>query len=205
VAVGDTIWVFKKYRPTVYVDQPAWHDFVQPTEFDWFNRAYHRTDRVPILMYPTLFNFDIYRLADRSAVPTADDLDDRALVQAPNVGVTGVHIDFRPSRAGLDGVDVRSIPRSGCPSGFIRVARSSGAPIAWRKFSLQPMQTPIRVSLQFDPIVGSENQSFAVDITGCPGLALAPRTELRRVAPLEAGLPTAPIGPPSSALSVYLR
>jgi len=205
VAVGDTIWAFKEYQPTVYVDQQAWYDFVDPTEFDWFDRAYRRTDRVPILMYPTLYNFDIYRLTDPSAIPPADNLDDRVQVQVVEMHAGGARIDFQPNASDMDQIDVRTIPWRGCAHGTLRLSESGGGPIARKRFTQPTTGTPVRLSLLFDSIERSQMKSYSVDISGCPGLALAPRTELRHVAPLETTLPSASVGPPSLSLSVYVR
>ena len=205
VALGDTIWAFKQYRPTVYVDQPAWYDFVQPTEFDWFNRAYRHTDSVPIMMYPTLYNFDIYRLIDPTAIPKPDDLDDHVNVQSVESNTGGVRINFRPSGPGLDQVDVRTLTRAGCPHGTISISALAGGVIASRGFVERPTPAPSRISLQFGPIDGSNAESFTVEIRGCAGLALAPRTELRKVGLFDFTKPVAPVGPPAEALAAYLR
>lgn len=80
-----------------------------------------------------------------------------------------------------------------------------GRTIAVRTFGLVATRTPVRTSLRFEPIVQAKAQPYALSIRGCSGLALAPRSELRVIALLESDLPTAPVGPPSKALSVYLR
>lgn len=123
---GDTIWAFKEYRPTVYVDNPSWYPFVQPLEYDWFREAYRPSSRLNISMFPYGFTFEVYRLHDGAEVPAADNLD--SLATASVVRSTGVYrFSFVPSAAGLDAVDVRMTASASCDHGLMTLRVAGGA------------------------------------------------------------------------------
>lgn len=206
LAVGDGIWAFKQYRPAVYVDNTAWHAFVDPLEYDWFERAYRHTDSPPITRFPYAVRFDVYRLVQPDAIPLPDALDASARVMPP--GIDRKHdfrIEFTPSRNELDQVELRVLAARGCARGYLSLLETGGAGVAARPLHIEASAQPQRISLIFPRLPASAGRSYFVDLDGCTSVDLAPPVELRHVAVLDFGDPQAGVGPPALALSVYER
>ncbi|HET9341546.1 MAG TPA: hypothetical protein VFO25_01355 [Candidatus Eremiobacteraceae bacterium] len=204
LALGDGIWAFKQYRPTVYVDNAAWHAFVDPLEYDWFDRAYRLSDSPPITRFPYAVRFDVYRLAQPDAIPLPDGLDIAARVMPP--GIDRKHdfrIEFTPSRNDLDQIELRVVAPRGCARGYLSLLETSGAGLAARPLRIEASERPQRISLTFPPLRDSAGRSYFVDLDRCTSVDLAPPVELRHVAALDFGDPQASVGPPALALSVY--
>ena len=201
---GDSIWTFKYYRPTLYIDNPGWHSFVDPIEYDWFDRAYRPAGVVRNSKEST-GGYTVYELVDPSAVPAPDSLDPNASISSIAMNDKTIEATIAPTAAEFDAIDVRVVSPNGCAHGDLRVALPSGQRIWDQKFSLQRSASPMRIGAHGPPIPGSRGRAYRFVMTGCSGNRLAPRVELRSPSLLGLENVDASAGPAADAISVYER
>jgi hypothetical protein len=186
--LGNGMWAFERYKPTVYIDVPDhWHEFVAPLEHAWFRQAYRFSAR---LWYPGTYRYetyDIYILRNSNAVPAPLVIDNRAhdsvhlLASAPDQIAFG----FRDDRGGIAAADVR-VRRRACAAPSISLTRGEQT-IALRK-DLPSARGIDRIRLDLPVPTTPSTEPYVLRVTGCKRIALSPNDRLKPdsiVIPLE--------------------
>lgn len=198
LADGDAIWTFKKYRPEWVVEEPTWHVFVNPLEYDWFRAAYRYESRQTFAGDPTRDDFTIYRLERPDLIPPpailAHDVRVKTIVREDR----GLRYVFVTRHSAVEQVEARVRIPATCSSARLVLERS-GVPLASRSETVTPGRAE-RLSLL---VPQAASGTFAFAIAGCAVMP-APPLPLRRGVPRFA---EPPIGhaPPDASLIVYTQ
>lgn len=196
----DAIWTFKRYRPTWVIENPTWHYFVDPVEYDWFRASYSRVTQLVYPPDPERSRFTLYRLRSGATIPPADDRTNQ------------VNIRWASERDGTETFEARTlVPVSAlevrtwhpAPCARARLAlRIAGRIVAAGTSSLRGAPGISRLTLTLPNPV--RPGAYTVTVSGCAGLTLAPPARLRRGFVFDR-YPLPEFGDPPDALIFYRR
>jgi hypothetical protein len=120
----NPIWAFERYRPTYYLQQTGaryWFVYVNPTEYDWFTRAYEPVAHLNFTG-PYHNHYVIWKLTRPSFIPSPETVDKRAPRYLIQESPTAIAFRVRPTSA-TAAFDIRMTGR--CPQGAIDVTQGS--------------------------------------------------------------------------------
>lgn len=177
LANQNAIWTFKRYAPQTVLDLATFHYFVDPVEYDWFQRAYGvaaNHEHIDLAGDRSRQHFEIYRLKDRSAIPPADERVLKKRVSTVNSLRNGISFTFDAPSAPLVEIEARVLLPVNCPTVMIRI---SGDGVDLREKRSGLVGRIVRLSMRVHPPLRVGQYNFVV--SGCRNIEAAPPTGLR--------------------------
>jgi hypothetical protein len=194
---SNAIWPFERYRPSIYVQEPGfWSFLVDPTEYDWFTRAY-----IPVtsLHFPGSFrnHFVVWKLKDASAIPPPERVDTAASRSLQLDRTSELVFRTQLTLQSTDAFEVRA--RGECSNGKLSVLDGNRV-VASRRFTLSGPD-PKRVRIDVSPLSPA---TVTVVVSGCSDVIAVPPLALRTFSALYTNA-RRKLLPPAYALVIYGR